>query len=150
MSRIPKAALWLGLAGLLPFVWGALLVQGLSPSAEWRLPTALTGDGRVVMLGYGGIILSFMAGVLWGFATKAQGPRAPLAYALSVLPALWWFLAPPASHSAALINLVVGFLGLLALDYVFAKWALTPPWWMALRVLLTAIVVVCLLIGVLS
>lgn len=147
MSRIPKAALWLGLAGLLPFVWGALLVLGLSPSTHWPLPRALLDDGHAVMLGYGGIILSFMAGVLWGFATRAQGPRAPLAYALSVLPALWWFLVPAASNGAAIINLMVGFLGLLLLDYLFAKWALTPPWWMALRMLLTAIVVVCLLVG---
>jgi hypothetical protein len=100
------------------------------------------------MLGYGGIILSFMAGVLWGFATKAQGPRAPLAYALSVLPALWWFLAPAANVSASFTNLLLGFLGLLLLDYLFAKWALTPPWWMALRVLLTVVVVACLLVGV--
>ena len=148
MSHIPKAALWLGLAGLLPFVWGACLVLGLSPSANWPLPAALLGDGRTVMLGYGGIILSFMAGVLWGFATKAQGPRAPLAYALSVLPALWWFLAPAANVSASFTNLLLGFLGLLLLDYLFAKWALTPPWWMALRVLLTVVVVACLLVGV--
>jgi hypothetical protein len=32
----------------------------------------------------------------------------------------------------------------LALDWMFWKQGLAPEWWMALRVLLTAIVVICL------
>ncbi|MFN0262820.1 DUF3429 domain-containing protein [Tepidamorphus sp. 3E244] len=100
--------------------------------------------GPYVQLFYGAVILAFMSGVLWGFATKADGRRATLAYALSVLPALWAFFTTGGGAHAASANLVIGFLGLLGLDWLFSRWGLTPPWWMNLRHLLTAIVVLCL------
>ena len=49
---------------------------------------------------------------------------------------------------AAEITLIFGFLGVLMLDFAFSRWGLTPPWWMALRILLTAIVVACLTLTV--
>jgi hypothetical protein len=82
MNRIPFAPLALGLAGLIPFVFGAVTTLG------W-LPTVLGMGGPMFTLAYGTIILSFMSGVLWGFATKTTGARAAAGYALSVLPALW-------------------------------------------------------------
>lgn len=150
MTRIPASALLLGLAGLIPFVWAALLVIGVAdpgltaPFAGW---VALSGDGILMMVRYGTIILCFMSGVLWGFATKARGARAAVGYALSVVPALWVFLFPGAGATSALINLMTGFAGLLILDFAFTRWRLAPAWWMSLRVLLTAIVLVCLGIG---
>jgi hypothetical protein len=149
MSHIPRAALILGLAGLLPFLWAALLILGLVSSSTLPLPSALTGDGKLIMIRYGGIILPFMLGVLWGFATKATGAQAIAAYTLSVLPALWWFFAPGSGMSSALINLATGFVGLLILDYAYHSWRLAPPWWMHLRILLTIIVLACLMIGIL-
>jgi len=47
------------------------------------------------------------------------------------------------------MNLIAGFLGLLLLDWHFWRLKLAPAWWMHLRVLLTAVVVICLLSGVL-
>ena len=47
--------------------------------------------GPYVELAYGTVILAFMSGVLWGFATKAPERQAPVCYALSVIPALWAF-----------------------------------------------------------
>lgn len=91
MTPIPRAALGLGLAGLIPFVWGAAsqLFPGL---AEMGLAAAGPRFvGPYVSLAYGTVILSFMSGVLWGFATKATGSAAATGYALSVLPALWAF-----------------------------------------------------------
>nr|WP_025054776.1 DUF3429 domain-containing protein [Sulfitobacter noctilucicola] len=148
MGRIPPAALLLGLAGLIPFLWAALLVLDLFALPDWPLPATLTTDGKLIMIRYGGIILPFMAGVLWGFATKAQGLQAAAAYALSVLPALWWFFMPGTGVNSALTNLTTGFIGLLLLDYAFHRWELAPAWWMALRVQLTIIVVACLCIGI--
>lgn len=148
LGRIPPAALLLGLAGLIPFLWAALLVLGFFPLPDWPLPQTLLGDGRLIMIRYGGIILPFMAGVLWGFATNARGRQAIAAYALSVLPALWWFFMPGGGVTSALTNLTTGFLGLLLLDYAFYRWDLTPSWWMALRIQLTVIVVLCLCIGI--
>ncbi len=146
MHPIPRSPLLLGLAGLLPFLWGAATV--LSPALN-DLSTAYLGarfTGPYVQLFYGAIILSFMSGVLWGFATKADGTQATIGYALSVLPALWAFFMTGFGPSNAGLNLMIGFLGLLVLDTTFTRWGLTPPWWMPLRLLLTAIVLVCLAI----
>ena len=149
MKGIPSGALTLGLAGLIPFFWGALLILGLD-AGSLPLPAALQGDGRLVLLRYGGIILPFMSGVLWGFATKTTCARATMGYALSVLPALWWFFAPGTGPVSALTSLLSGFVALLLLDYAFWRWGLAPRWWMSLRLLLTAGVVLSLGIGILA
>lgn len=149
MKGIPSGALILGLAGLIPFFWGALLILGLD-AGRLPLPAALQGDGRLVLLRYGGIILPFMSGVLWGFATKTTGARATMGYALSVLPALWWFFAPGTGPVSALTSLLSGFVALLLLDYAFWRWGLAPRWWMSLRLLLTTGVVLSLGIGILA
>lgn len=146
MFDIPRAPLLLGLAGLIPFLWGAATV--LSPALN-ILSTDILGarfTGPYVQLFYGAIILSFMSGVLWGFATKAEAPRSTVGYALSVLPALWAFFMTGFGPSNASLNLMIGFLGLLVLDTTFAHWGLAPPWWMQLRLLLTGIVLTCLAI----
>lgn len=135
--NIPRAPLILGLLGLLPFVWGA--ATALSPTlGNWA---QLTIGGRFtapfVQLSYGSVILAFMSGVLWGFATKDDGWAG---YALSVVPALWAFFMVGGGPTAAAINLVAGFLALLLLDLHFFTRGLTPQWWMRLRILLTTIV----------
>lgn len=142
IQSIPKGPLILGLAGLIPFLWGAATV--LSPALnQWALMT-LGGPltGPFVQLQYGTIILSFMSGVLWGFATRDDGW---VGYALSVIPALWAFFMVGGGPTSAAVNLAVGFLGLLLLDYQFWSRGLAPTWWMQLRILLTAIVVLSLL-----
>ena len=147
MKSVPTGAFILGIAGLVPFAWGAAIVLGLDASGL-PLPAALQGDGRLILLRYGGIILPFMSGVLWGFATRAEGARATAGYALSVLPALWWFFAPGTGRVSALTSLLAGFVALLLLDYAFWRWGLAPRWWMSLRVLLTTGVALCLCIGI--
>ncbi|HMB14052.1 MAG TPA: DUF3429 domain-containing protein [Roseovarius sp.] len=147
-QTIPRAPLILGLAGLLPFLWGALTV--LVP--DLGLWTAQTLGprfaGPYVMLFYGAVILSFMSGVLWGFATKAEGTLATVGYALSVIPALWAFFMTGGGPTSAGMNLIFGFAGLLLLDMQFARWGLAPAWWMPLRLLLSAVVIACLAVGV--
>ncbi|SRR6056297_38053 len=147
---IPRAPLSLGLAGLLPFLWGALTVL-LPDLALWTAQTiGPRFAGPYVMLFYGAVILSFMSGVLWGFATKATGTLATTGYVLSVIPALWAFLMTGGGPASAGINLIFGFAGLLALDWHFARHDLAPAWWLSLRVLLTAVVIACLAVGVLA
>ncbi|MAU53725.1 MAG: DUF3429 domain-containing protein [Roseovarius sp.] len=145
---VPRAPLILGLAGLLPFLWGALTV--LFP--DLGLWTAQTVGprfaGPYVMLFYGAVILSFMSGVLWGFATRAEGTLATIGYALSVIPALWAFFMTGGGPQSAGMSLIFGFAGLLFIDAQFALWGLAPPWWMALRLPLSAVVLACLVIGV--
>ncbi|MBS0124834.1 DUF3429 domain-containing protein [Thetidibacter halocola] len=148
MLQIPRSALILGLAGVIPFAWGALTLVS-DPLASWG--TGALGPrfvGPYVQLFYGSVILSFMSGVLWGFATKAQGGQAATGYALSVIPALWAFFMTGGGPVSAGMNLIFGFLGLLILDWQFWRWGLAPAWWMRLRGLLTALVVASLAVGV--
>ncbi|WP_143595862.1 DUF3429 domain-containing protein [Tropicibacter naphthalenivorans] len=148
MATIPRSALILGLAGVIPFAWGALTVIS-GDLAGWGLralgPRFI---GPYVQLFYGAVILSFMSGVLWGFATKVEGERAAVGYGLSTLPALWAFFMTGGGPTSAGLSLIFGFLGLLVLDWQFWRWGLAPAWWMQLRVLLTALVVICLGVGV--
>jgi hypothetical protein len=144
MDRIPTSALILGLAGLIPFFWGALTMAVPGP-AEWGLhalgPRFI---GPYVQLSYSTVILAFMSGVLWGFATRATGTAAATGYALSVIPALWAFFMVGGGYVTAAMNLIFGFVGLLALDWTFWRQGLAPDWWMRLRLILTAGVVACL------
>ena len=148
MTDIPRAPLLLGLAGLVPFVWGAATVLSPTLSGLGQQYLGPRFVGPYVQLFYGSVILSFMSGVLWGFATKASGAQAATGYALSVIPALWAFFMTGGGPTSASLNLIVGFAGLLMLDFAFSRWGLTPSWWMQLRILLTAIVVACLTVTV--
>ncbi len=144
---IPRPALAIGLAGLLPFLWGALtvLLPGLAEATVHAIGPRFAGP--YVLAAYGTVILCFMSGALWGFACTG---RVALPYALSVLPALWAFFAVGGGPAQALSALVVGFLGILVFDLQFASWGLAPAWWMRLRLLLTAVVVPCLLVGLIA
>jgi hypothetical protein len=145
IADIPRAPLLLALAGLLPFLWGALTVLRPELGMWAQVQIGSRFIGPYVQLFYGAVILSFMSGVLWGFATKATGRTATAGYALSVIPALWAFFMTGGGPTTAAMNLVVGFLALLLLDWHFWRLELAPPWWMHLRVLLTAIVCLSLL-----
>jgi hypothetical protein len=139
---IPRAALYLGLAGLIPFFAAALVIalRPTWPMGGFNLP--LAGYGQMVLLAYGQMILAFMAGVLWGFAAK--GGAGLWAYACAVTPALWVFFTSFLPSHQQPITLMMGFAALLALDFVFQRAGLAPPWWMRLRLMLTAAVLACL------
>ncbi len=144
MTRIPTAPLALGLAGLIPFVWGALTILS-PPLTTWtQANLGARFSGAFLLLSYGIVILCFMSGVLWGFAAHARGTRAAIGFALSVMPALWAFFMTGQGPTSDGVNLIVAFLAVLLIDFQFSRWSLTPDWWMPLRFLLTAIVVLCL------
>ena len=148
MRGIPLAPLLLGLAGLIPFLWGAATYLNSDLQAWGAVKLGPRFVGPYIQLFYGSVILGFMSGVLWGFATRAQGGQAAIGYALSVIPALWAFFMTGGGPVSAGTNLIFGFAGLLLLDAAFSHWGLTPPWWMRLRAMLTAVVIACLAVGV--
>ena len=147
MASIPRTPLILSLAGLLPFIWSALTV--LSPELALWASRAIGPRfiGPFVGLFYGAIILSFMSGVIWGFATKMSGPSATAGYVLSVIPALWVFFSHGGGPESAGTSLMFGFVGILLIDWTFWRNEIAPPWWMQLRVMITAIVLICLGVG---
>ncbi len=148
MSRVPASAAALGALGLIPFLWHAATV--LSPGlADWG--AGAFGPrfvGPYVGLAYGTVILAFMSGVLWGFATRTDGPEAAAGYALSTIPALWAFFFVGGGPVSAAIWLAAGFVLVLIVDLTFFQRGLAPPWWMRLRIPLTVVAVACLMAGV--
>lgn len=149
MTRIPTAPLLLGLAGLIPFVWGA--VTGLFPPlSDWgQSAFGARYVGPFIQLSYGTVILSFMSGVLWGLAIRAEDGRRSLCLVLSVIPALWAFFMTGHGLASDSINLICGFLAVLLIDFAYNRWDLTPDWWLPLRSFLTIIVVICIGVGTL-
>jgi len=144
LSDVPPSAVALGFAGLLPFLWG---VGTLYVPALVEITMATVGPrfvGPFVILVYGQIILSFMSGVIWGFAAQARGATQAAGFALSVIPALWAFFFVGGGAPVAATFLIAGFAGLLLIDAFFWRNALAPRWWMALRLPLTAVVCLCL------
>ena len=144
MKKIPNSALILGLSGLIPFFWGA--VTSLDFVVENLKLTGLSEEymGSRINLIYGTIILAFMSGVLWGFAANVGGKRQPIGFILSVLPALWAFFTFNGLLINPLAGLIIGFLGVFAIDVRFHYWQLTPEWWLSLRCILTLLVIICL------
>ena len=105
---------------------------------------------RVLIGQYGVVILAFMSGVIWGFATRAEGRLERTGYILAVIPALWAFIAAFLDLRPSLLALALGYVGLLGIDRFMWQQGLAPAWWMRLRVMLTSVVVVCLAIGALA
>ena len=144
MKKIPNSALILGLAGLLPFFWGA--ATSLEFVAENLKLNGFSEKyiGSRISLIYGTIILAFMSGVLWGFAANVGDKRRPVGLILSVFPALWAFFTFNATLINPFLSLILGFLGVFAIDLRFYYWQLTPEWWPSLRSILTLCVIIFL------
>lgn len=137
MHKVPRNALLLGLAGLLPLVAAALAVLILDP---WAHPLI-----RFAAQVYGALILSFLGGVHWGLA-MAAGPAgmhgARLAW--SVVPSLvgWPALFLPPVWSLAVLIVTFGILGIV--DTRLARHGTIPGWYGPLRRALTLAVILCL------
>jgi hypothetical protein len=150
MSPVPLPALVLGVLGLVPFLYGVLMI--LAAPGTWPTFGFFDSDrlGGVLLLErFGAAILGFMGGCLWGFA--AAPGRAPtfLLLAASALPALvaWLAIGPTPAYSC--LWLAFGFAAVQAIDVGFHRLGAAPIWWLSLRLPLTAAVIACLLVGAL-
>ncbi|MCQ8240223.1 DUF3429 domain-containing protein [Rhizosaccharibacter radicis] len=150
MKHLPLFAILLGLGGLLPFLFCVVAIVAFPSSVPVpRLVMALCF--------YGACILSFLGGVHWGFALSPDGGGAVPGrrnadrwrLCLGVLPSLvgWAALLVTlvSSPVLALAILAIGFLLTIAAEVAAQRRGLMPPGYLALRWLLTAVVVLCLL-----
>ena len=138
---IPRPALLLGWAGVIPFA--LLTAASVLDIHPWSL------EPTMALRAYGACILSFMGGAQWGLLLPREGGHAPFfRYVISVLPALLAFLCLLLPSKPGLIGLIVGFLALLAYDLSTVRQGLAPRWYSSLRVQLTLAVVVLLGIAV--
>jgi hypothetical protein len=118
----------LGFAGLLPQVAAVVLI---AVGTNYRI-------GELLALAYGGLILSFLGGMWWGFAmrrTEGQGSLVVLAVVPS-LAALAITLTAGATGKASIALVVLGTAVLLTLlvDRHLAATNDAPAGWMRLRV----------------
>ena len=142
ITKIPAPALWLGLAGLLPF-WLPLLVQGTR--GELHAPS----HGLLIQMGYAAVILSFLGGIRWGAALKLpRGPLQATLFVLSVLPALAGFVALLLPATVGLILLIGGYLVQGVWDVQSAQRGELPAWYASLRALLTTGAVLALIAAI--
>jgi hypothetical protein len=148
ISKIPTGALILGLSGVIPFAWGAVTLISEEAFNFGIENFGARFVGPLIQLSYGIIILCFMSGILWGFATKMDEKNGSLGYILSIVPALWAFLSMGRGPISDTISLIVGFLAVLLIDRHFYLLKLTPLWWMNLRIPLTFLVISLLGLGI--
>ena len=146
--KAPPMARFIGLASLIPFIWGAATTVN-GDLQIWALNTVGSRFvGPYVQVFYGGVILSFSTGILWGFATRAKpSGLETLGYVLAALPALWVFLTATGGPAMASGYLIVGYIGLILLDSLFSLWHLTPDWWFQFRLPINLIAIACLATG---
>jgi hypothetical protein len=139
----PKVPLWLGLAGLIPFVsLSFALALGVT------LPLFTDADTmRVALVGYGVVILSFLGGVRWGVALgeeKAEHGAGGRDFVIAVVPSLvaWfaWFQPAPAD----LWWLVAAHVLLGLLDYGLACRVIVDEWFGRMRLGLSVVASVSL------
>ncbi len=144
MRALPLFAVLLGIAGLVPFVacsLGALTFQG-----DWATRSLLA------LSAYGAVILAFLGGVHWGIGLEAgvtQAPRTQRArFGLGVLPSLiGWagllvtFVGLPI---VGIGILTAGFIGLTVAEARATTAGLLQPAYMALRWVLSVVVILCL------
>lgn len=132
----PRAAVALGLFGLVPFVLlSAIALFG---------PEAARPPAHQLLAAYGAVILAFMGGCRWGFAGAGMGEGPgwwPLCVA--VVPALLGFGALAMDGSGggpgALVVLALGLIALFAADVALTRAGGAPAWWPGLRLPLTAV-----------
>ena len=122
-NSIPRSALILGYAGLIPFV--------VISAALWFMSGIYAEELKNALLLYAAIILSFMGAIHWGVAmAKSDNPDARQLTLIGGL-AQWSIL-------------YIAFAGLCVLDSVSTKQGNMTAWYPALRVPLTVVVVLSL------
>ncbi|OJJ02741.1 hypothetical protein ASPVEDRAFT_169641 [Aspergillus versicolor CBS 583.65] len=163
LGDVPKDALYLGIAGVVPYL--ATSLETVYLAYEINHANA-TGDGLIfsgqsaelalhmletVQVGYGAVILSFLGAVHWGLEWAGYGGRTGYRrYAAGVIaPAVAWpTLLLPIEH--ALITQFLAFTFLYYNDARASVKGLAPHWYSMYRFVLTFIVgasIVATLVG---
>jgi len=142
LGPIPKAPLWLGTAGLFPFVALA--------SAIWALPELYLQTLLSALVSYGAVVLSFAGALHWGFAMlhpEMSERDRTVFMTWSVVPALVGWISIWAPPKTGLLLLIASFGIQYAADRQLAQRFTLPSWYLPLRGGLTAVVVLCLLLA---
>ncbi len=136
----PAAEAWaLGIAGLLPFVVGAV---GL-----WFFPSAWFGLAALGLLAYAAVIVSFLGGIHWGLAMPlAQVKKRRSLLIWGVLPSLLAWAALLLNSAWGLLLMAASLLLCYVVDCQIYR-SLRLGGWLGLRALLTFVAVLSCLAG---
>lgn len=141
--RIPRVALVLGLAGLIPFAASAL--------AGFSADSATSARGLHSLAVYAAVILSFLGGVRWGaLLTTPAGFDSFTAAVISVLPSILAWLALLLPAPIMMLLLLIGLVLQYLVDSPFSpveNSAGVPLWYPSLRLILSAGAIVCVACG---
>ena len=130
-NTIPRPALILGLAGLIPFF--ACSILSIWPDSAYR-ELALLALG-----GYGGLILSFLGGVRWGnLLHDSARLQQWIPLVMSVVPTLIAWVALLLQPGGMLLLLIAGFVFQYLLDLTASRRHSLPIWYGRLRLILTS------------
>lgn len=136
-NPVPRLPAWLGYAGLVPFVFFAVML--------WMAPLHWQGPLVYGLTAYAAVILSFMGAVHWGLGMSNPGKPGAWQLGLSVVPPLLAWLALALPLQWALPTLIVGFGATGIADSVATQRKLAPDWYPALRTPLTVVVMLSLI-----
>lgn len=131
-ATLPRMALWLGAAGLAPFLALSLACLVLRGEAQGWCAHALAA--------YGATILAFLGGLHWGFALAPGEVRPdPLALGAGVAPQLigWGALLLPLQ--AGLTVIAAALVAALWLDQTATRQGRAPAWLLMLRLPLSVV-----------
>ncbi|XP_037106503.1 LOW QUALITY PROTEIN: transmembrane protein 69-like [Syngnathus acus] len=131
--KSPKAALWLGFAGLIPFV-APPLVMGVTESYIPDLPTLSWPTASP-------IVSSFLGGARWGYALPEGSPAKAdwLNLSNSVVPSLLaWVTMLLAESIVPAMTMAIMALG-ISLHYDLSLLPTYPSWFKALRAVLSVV-----------
>ena len=133
LAIVPRSALWLGLAGLIPFIGGGM---GVWVSALGDIRFALP----LIVLAYGCLIAAFLGGVRWGAAMQNnEADHLPRQLIIAIMPTLMALVAFMLPLPQAFTLLIVLFVAQGVLDLTAVQQTRLVDWYAPLRILLTLI-----------
>jgi hypothetical protein len=138
LNNIPRSALSLGLAGLLPF-WGLAI-------SIIVLDTPMKYFAMQAVIAYGAVILSFLGGIHWGLAAMNERHANWLSLGWGVTPSLIAWGALFLQPSLGLILLVIGFLAAAIIDFRIFASSIDNAWFGKLRTVLSIGTITALLL----
>ncbi|RVU36382.1 DUF3429 domain-containing protein [Hwanghaeella grinnelliae] len=139
LTEVPRPALVLGLAGLIPFAACAVAV--------WTSSPVLQVEGVSLLLTYAAVILTFLGGVHWGKALAGEhsGDLNWMRLGWSVTPSLIAWAALRMSPGFTLIIFIAAFAAAFLVDRHAVRTGFFPAWYLPLRKVLTLGVMACLI-----
>jgi hypothetical protein len=136
LAEVPRPALLLGFAGLLPFFACA--------AGAWVLDHAAVIIAVNLELAYGAIVLGFLGAVHWGLALAEAAADNWRRLVPAVLPALIGWIALMIPSPLGLVLLALGFVAMYFADRAAVTANRAPTWYAALRKPLTLLVLLSL------